>query len=138
LTKVKSTSSFAGTVVAVAVLATIAYGMGIGRPVREDTETQLILEVEFSPAKVNPGVVEVLATVEGAPIAHDRPTKSIWSRGEWVPRGSKVIIDAWLPSDRAITDVLACKIFHNGKQVNQSRATGFGKSYGAHCEYRVP
>lgn len=137
-TKVKSTGSLVKILVVAAAVAAVAYGTGIGRPVREDNETQLILEVEFSPAKVNQGVVEVLAEVEGVPIANDKPTKSTWSKSEWVLRGAKVTLEAWLASDRAITDVLACKIFHNGKQVNQSRATGFGKLYGAHCEYRVP
>lgn len=107
--KTKATGTF--VVLALAVGLAYSQGWGLGRPAREDTEEQVVLEVTFTPNRMDG--IHIIATAEGAPLFDDIRHESPWVHSEWVPRGARVSLRAWQES----YGELRCAIYSRGKEV---------------------
>jgi hypothetical protein len=112
-------TKFTATLVVAAVVIGLGYtqGWGLGRPVREDNEEQITLEVTFNPNRMEG--IHIVATVEGVPIYDHPQMESPWIHAEWVPRGARVSLRAWQESYGDLT----CKVHARGKVVAGPHST---------------
>lgn len=136
-TATTSRGSTFGTVIVLAIVASVAFaltrGRGEGTPAREDKEDNIVLEVHFKPYPRATNSLHVIATAEGVPIFNEFPETSPWVKSLWVPKGSKVVLSAWQTSK----GTLQCIIRHKGKVIEDyTEAAGGGMESRVTCIYR--
>lgn len=86
-----TTRNGTGTVIGlilIAVLASVVWKSGVGRPLREEHQEQVVFSAVWTPGDRKLGQV-IVVTVEGVQIYNEIATHSPWNATTWIPRGAR-------------------------------------------------